>query len=303
MESQNPTMSLYNSDQTSERWHLVRKVLLLFLLVVALSLGLVILFRQKNNNFPILLFNVLADTVLGLLIGLGARFVLRQLNWFIQGVASAAMVLIGLAVLGYFTGWRSGIGPWQAGWVRVDWLNWAHIPLELPLQFGHTGMDMIDLAQMVIGIDTAWMALRAWNGSPRVVGQNSTSAPWVRSRTRAHPPRTAAIPNVSISNNHTPAASSARPRIKKRKSSGRPVISMRTADSRASRSRTRAWNPLRRKPEVQIAVFEEHRCPYCLEPVTRNDPRGSVECQVCHALHHKDCWDITGTCQVPHLNT
>jgi hypothetical protein len=37
--------------------------------------------------------------------------------------------------------------------------------------------------------------------------------------------------------------------------------------------------------------------------VKRNDPRGVVECEVCHTLHHKDCWDITGACQVPHLNT
>jgi len=27
-----------------------------------------------------------------------------------------------------------------------------------------------------------------------------------------------------------------------------------------------------------------------------------VECPICHTMHHKDCWDITGTCQVPHLN-
>jgi hypothetical protein len=300
MSMRNPTMSLYNSDQSSERWHLLRRVVLLFLLVIALSLGLVILFRQKNS-FPILLFNVLADTALGLLIGLGTRFVLRQMNWFIQGVASAAMVLIGLAVLGYFTGWRSGIGPWQVGLVRVDWFNWAHISLQLPLQFGRSQMDMLDLAQMVIGVDTAWIALRAWRGSTRVTGQNSSYAPRVRSRTRAHPAHTAVIPNVSLSNSYVPAASSARPKVKKKRSSGRPVISMRTADPKPARSRTRAWNPLHRKP--QIAVYEEHRCPYCLEPVTRNDPRGSVECQVCHALHHKDCWDITGTCQVPHLNT
>ena len=36
--------------------------------------------------------------------------------------------------------------------------------------------------------------------------------------------------------------------------------------------------------------------------IKRNDIRGSVECPICHTLHHKDCWDITGTCQVPHLN-
>ncbi len=57
-----------------------------------------------------------------------------------------------------------------------------------------------------------------------------------------------------------------------------------------------------KKARVQLALVEEHRCPYCLENVTRTDPRGVVECTVCHTLHHKDCWDITGTCQVPHLN-
>ena len=65
----------------------------------------------------------------------------------------------------------------------------------------------------------------------------------------------------------------------------------------------RRRNIFRHKPAVQLAVYEEHRCPYCLEDVKRNDARGSVECPVCHTLHHKDCWDITGSCQVPHLNT
>ena len=298
MAVRNPTMSLYNSDETSERWHLYRRVFILLLLVIALSLGLVILFRQRNN-VPLLLFNILADASLGLIIGLGTRFVLRQTNGFIQGVASAAMVVIGLAVLGYFTNWRTGIGPLQVGLISVDWLNWAHLPLKLPL-FTSSKMDMIDLAQMVIGIDTAWVALRAWKRSPRVVSQYSSPAPRVRSRTRARSARASVTPSVSASNNHASASASARPRVKKKKS-GRPVISMRTADPKPSRSR--AWNPMRKRPELQIAVYEEHRCPYCLEIVTRNDPRGSVECQVCHALHHKDCWDITGSCQVPHLNT
>ncbi len=294
-------MSLYNSDQNPEQGHLLRKVVLLFLLVVALSLVLVILFRQKSS-FPILLFNILADTTLGLLIGLGTRFVMRDMNGFIQGVAAAAMVLIGLAVLGYFTGWRSGIGPLGIGLVSVNWLNWAHIALKLPLEFGRSKMDLVDLAQMVIGVDTAWVALRAWRKSPRIVGQSNTPTPRVRSRSRARPAVATVTPNVSISSNHTPAVSSARPNVKKKRT-GRPVISMRKPDPKPSRSRARAWNPMHRKPELQIAVYEEHRCPYCLELVTRDDPRGTVECQICHALHHKDCWDITGTCQVPHLNT
>ncbi|MFN2120746.1 MAG: hypothetical protein ACK2T0_10170 [Anaerolineales bacterium] len=26
-----------------------------------------------------------------------------------------------------------------------------------------------------------------------------------------------------------------------------------------------------------------------------------MECPICHTLHHKDCWDVTGSCQIPHL--
>jgi hypothetical protein len=26
-----------------------------------------------------------------------------------------------------------------------------------------------------------------------------------------------------------------------------------------------------------------------------------VECEICHTLHHADCWAITGACQVPHF--
>jgi ribosomal protein L37AE/L43A len=58
-----------------------------------------------------------------------------------------------------------------------------------------------------------------------------------------------------------------------------------------------------KKARVQLALVEEHRCPYCFDTVTRKDSRGVKECPVCHTLHHADCWDVTGSCQVPHLNT
>jgi ribosomal protein L37AE/L43A len=81
------------------------------------------------------------------------------------------------------------------------------------------------------------------------------------------------------------------------------LVSMSVASGSAQVARPKHWNPLHHKPQIQLAVYEEHRCPYCLEEVKRDDPRGVVECEVCHTLHHKDCWDITGACQVPHLNT
>ena len=304
-------MSLYNSDQASERGHLLRKIVLLLLLVVALALGLVILFQQKNNNFPLLLFNVLADASLGLIVGLGVRMALRHRNWFLQGVVAAALSLIGLFILGYFTDWKSGVGPLQIGLVKVNWLNWAHVNLRLPLQFGRSQMDLLDLAHMVVAVDGSWIALRAWKRSPRVVGQSSPSVSSRRVRksraqsssSSAHPARARSLsPSVLAERVQAPVVR-ARPKVRKRKS-GRLISEPSAAPLRPIRPKTSQRQSLshRHKPEVQLAVYEEHRCPYCLEVVNRNDPRGVVECQVCHTLHHKDCWDITGTCQVPHLN-
>lgn len=51
---------------------------------------------------------------------------------------------------------------------------------------------------------------------------------------------------------------------------------------------------------VHLVGEEEHRCPYCLDLVEPDDPRGVKICPVCHTYHHADCWAVTGVCQVPH---
>jgi hypothetical protein len=53
---------------------------------------------------------------------------------------------------------------------------------------------------------------------------------------------------------------------------------------------------------VRLIGKEEHRCPYCLEEVVEDDPRGIKICPICNTYHHADCWAVTGTCQVPHYH-
>lgn len=291
---------MYHADQASEEWHLMRRLFLLFLLVLAVSLGLVLVSRQATALPPVL-FHILADASLGLIAGVGTRAALKRPPWPIKAIASASASIVGLAVLGYLTNWKAGIGPLNAGLVSVDWLNWAHLPLVLPLRFESSGMDLLDLAHAAIAVDVSWLALRAWTRGPRLGGQTRAQAPRQVSRPRtAVVQRTAVAVNNGVARVRVPARTSSGPRIH-RGTSGRSLIS-RSAAVRPARVGTRRWSPLRRKPTVQLAVFEEHRCPYCLQEVSRNDPHGTVECPVCHTLHHKECWDITGTCQVPHLN-
>lgn len=74
---------------------------------------------------------------------------------------------------------------------------------------------------------------------------------------------------------------------------------MRLGGGRSMRIRSRR---LRKRARLRIAAQVEHRCPFCLEIVEPRDPRGAVECSICHSFHHADCWAVTGTCQVPHHN-
>ncbi|MGZ6347242.1 MAG: RING finger protein [Anaerolineales bacterium] len=305
MAVRNSTMS-YNSNQTSGQWHLLRKLVLLLLLVVALALGLVLAFRQKSD-FPLLLFNVLADVSLGVIAGLGSRFVLRQRNWVIQVLASTATVFIGLYVLGAFTNWKSGVGPlpFSLNLGNVNWLDPFHIAWGSLLRFKTGRVNMIGLAQMVIAVDTSWIALRAWRQSG-LVERSVGSTPRVGNHGRLRSSPVAVSPNTAFPKIRLPrglrSGFKSKPMIKPRKLD-RPVIASAAMPAPGRSSRSKRWNPLRRKPEIQFAAYEEYRCPYCFEVVKRDDPRGVVECDVCHTLHHKDCWDITGTCQVPHLNT
>jgi hypothetical protein len=301
MASRIETMGMYDADSNDEAWHLLRRVFLVLLVVVASALGLVLLSR-RSNGVPLVLFNLLTDASLGALAGLATRFVLRARHGLIRGLTSAAISIVGLAIVGAFTGWRSGIGPFQAGLVTVHWLDAAHVPLQLPVEFSRSAMDMLDLVHAVIAMDVSWIALRVWR-QRSVASTWQPAAPAPRVRRPALP--AASTPSKSVPARRIPTSGHTQRRARvKRKKAERPVIGRPAPTIRPMGAKPRRSGSQRHiHPAVHLAVFEEHRCPFCLEPVNRNDPRGVVECQVCHTLHHKDCWDITGSCQVPHLNT
>jgi hypothetical protein len=258
--------------------YLLPKLVLLFLLVSAAASGLVYLLRQKPD-FPPLLFTFFTDVSLGVIAGLGVRTIMRDHGWFTRGAAAAAVVVVGLAVVGYFTGWKAGLGP---------------------LEFGRTTVDWLGLTQLVIAIDTAWVTLRAWHQPALAMSEAAPRQVTPRRRRAAKSP---AAPRIQLPRSWS-LWPKPRPKVRTRSGSGArtgsqsPIL---TLMKQPARPRSRGG--FRRKPQVQLAVVEDHRCPYCLDPVLRTDPRGVKECEVCHTLHHADCWAITGVCQVPHLKT
>jgi nitrate/TMAO reductase-like tetraheme cytochrome c subunit len=195
--------------------------------------------------------------------------------------------------LGFFTAWRIGFGPldpWLAG--KVDWF---------------------ELVQVAWALLVALFSLRAW-WKPAVkvdeieVYENHSSASLEHPHTR----KSVQLPRFKTPRFHLPESWTshpngiARPKARKGiKAKERPIpmVNRVVIPKPIKSTRAKHRRSISSKPEVQFSVYEEHRCPYCLDEVKRNDPRGVKECEVCHSLHHADCWNITGMCQVPHLNT
>ena len=268
------------SMRTRNPSHLLRRLVLLLLLTAAYALGLVLLLG-KVSWFPLLLYSFFADGTMAIVAGFGTRLLLSKRNWLIRSITATVMPLAGLAVMGYFSDREIGVDVIA---LSRGYMSWA------------------DLIHLVTGITASWAALWAWHRPvPRDVGTSTST-----SVEPVHPAPVAQPNRVRL-----PRSWSLQPRLRIGTGAGAhsgngsrsPVRARAKFVTKQPTRPKRSRNSLLNRAHVQLAVIEEHRCPYCLEPVSRSDPGGVKECEVCHSLHHADCWAITGMCQVPHLNT
>jgi hypothetical protein len=233
-----------------------------FLLMGAGAYGMSLVAHRENIFSPLFL-TIFSAVCMALLAALGARLLFRHRHWSIRLIAALFALVTGLVTLSILTAGQYG----------------------LTLVWGFSTFDAIGLAQLTAGTAVILLTLEAWS-QPRIMldedpypytpepGSVSVAAPAPRRGARLLAPR-------------------GNSRRVKKESAGLKVIDARRQPRKARLHGTQA--------QVQIeTVAEEHRCPFCLEVVRPGTP--SVECDICHAVHHKDCWDVTGTCQVPHLN-
>jgi ribosomal protein L37AE/L43A len=241
------------------------KLLLLFLLTIFVSQGLIYLLHYGNpvGYLGDLLF---ASGVLGLVSGFGSRLVLRERRTWLRTMAALSMLTIGLILIGVYTGWKFGLGP---------------------LSFRSRDFDWKGLVQLVFGGLTAILSLHTWRRPPRLTSS-------VRDGTSPEPEAHLVVPDPVFHPKRI--RSSRRPvgALANKPPAGRSIKRLPSGSGLKRRSRQKS---------VQFSTNQEDRCPYCLEPIQPNDPRGVTECKVCHTLHHADCWAITGICQVPHMNS
>jgi hypothetical protein len=256
-------------------------------------MGFAIVHGVNRTVFPIAL-SLAATAGLGLLSGFVVRWTLPSRASLRRMLASLAALTVGLLTLGLMTRGQAGVGPLSPPFVTINWLGLGHIALAafaawLALQAWqpkHTGLSLADrwrarweasALHREIARGREWLArARAWMDS--LQPPTSASAPASRARVRVHAARPRRLGWNVLD------------RV-------REILNRRDEAARHRRVRPR---PARYASPVRFIGLEEHRCPYCLELVEPNDPRGVEVCAICHTRHHADCWAVTGVCQVPH---
>jgi hypothetical protein len=168
--------------------------------------------------------------------------------------------------------WAAGLAGTAAGLLVLGWLT-----------RGLAGAD--PYGAMTYRAD--WMAL-----VQILIGGISATLTTFAGRIRYPPPK----PKPEAAGETAGAAAGRKIKTGLPKSESRPVLGR-------IRSALRFFRKNNHDAEIRLVGSEEHKCPYCLQPIAPKDPRGVVTCPICHTRHHKDCWDITGMCQVPHYHT
>lgn len=263
---QSPMRSLFRFELRSSTTNLLRGLGLLFACQVTVSIALALLYLYNTSPLlePFLVTAIVA--ALGLSGGFASRRSFKQQTGLLRLTSAIAMFIASLFYLHFLTAGALGINLTDPSNPNLVWLR---------------------LGQIALGSVTTVLALRAWRQPlwhfeglrlPRRRRRTAQSDPGVRAQiarsespVRTNPEHVAPhrLPHWDLS-----------------------LISNFQIPNWLRRSRT----------QVRLGENQEHRCPYCLDPVQRNDPRGIKVCKVCHTWHHGDCWSITGMCQVPHHN-
>jgi hypothetical protein len=246
-------------------------------LAVAVGLGLSLGFLQANAGqltvpVPPLALALAGAGVMGLLAGLTAHLTLR--GW--TEALKLLVVLLALLV------WMAVAEATYAVWTGLQ-----------PLEYLAGADNWVEMGQLAIGCLGAIVGgLARRRISPAEVAlapqrRREAAAPVRRARRRRQPDatsqRTAGQPRRAA-------------RVRQHRALSLPQLKLPTWTRRRPL-------PVRKSSGVRVIAKAEDRCPYCLDVIKKNDPRGVVVCEICETPHHADCWEAGGKCQVPHLIT
>jgi len=236
----------------------------------ALGALLFALVRMVNVSIQAWALSLATAAGLGLLAGLYARVSLRTNSAALRFLTALASTLFALICLGWMT--------WGLGGISLD----------RPAARGPDWFGLTEFGVATLGVA---LAQETWKRERRQGEALGAPSP----RQEETSPASDSAPSSAL------ASAAGRPAS--RETPGQTVREHRGLAA-ALAPLGAAWRRLRGPERVHIRLggVAEHRCPYCLDPVSRRDPRGVVVCPVCRTPHHADCWAVTGMCQIPHHN-
>ena len=274
------------------------QALLVFLLVLAIGVGsgyLVLYYLVPTSQISELLIRVMILLVVATTVGLTIRFILAARLVFLKLLYGIVGSLLSIAILDYFF-------PGSYSLIHKEAL------IHDPTISEYTQMGSLLLLTLVIGL--------VGKKKPKKTATAPTRKPRVTLADRYHI-MVAPITNTfdkwqtSLSSHSGKAdrkkTSSVKTQTQKIKSSPTRVVAspstvkVKSGKEPISIKKKPPVRKVHKKDEnVKLVGTEDHRCPYCLEEVYQNDPRGIVICPDCGTWHHRDCWEITGSCQIAH---
>ena len=271
MDSGDSTFKVRVKNWTLEALSLTWRLALVILPAVAAGILLLLLFLQ-NTTVHLVVFGFTAITCLGLLAGFMSRWLLKKRSPALRFLAAAVALFTGLVVMYMVSSGMLGLSPY----IR-------------------TAIDWYGLVQVGVGLGAAFVAL---NGFRRKQVQVEVDVPATMPAAPASAPPL--MVSAAAATVISPVPGRRKTTAKKGKSTTRKAAEKKKVVVGKKGTSKTAPAAKKSRKKVTLAAFDEHRCPYCLGEVKRNDARGVVVCPICKAYHHKDCWDITGRCQVPH---
>jgi len=247
------------------------------------SLILARFFSQNAGNQFSLLLNILMAIVSGLSIGLAIRTLVMPRDWKSGLIFSALSALVAFVMVDALMP-RAGSAPILS--LSTDWSQYVNQFLPL---FGSSA----GIAFLFTSIGSTHHDVS--NSSP-VIPRLPVAQPHFESKKRIEKSTIrgfkSTAPKVkSISTKQNKSVKTLKSKITRKPQILSDVVIVPNKKKRV------------RKKDIKLSNQIEQHCPYCLEIVLPGDARGVVKCPECGAWHHKDCWDVTGTCQVAHKHT
>ncbi len=275
------------------------QAVLIFLLILSVGFGsgyLILYYLAPQTAIGQLGTRVLILVVVGIGTGLVCRLAVPKRLWFLKSFFGVSGSLLSIAILDWFFP-GSFVLLEKQSFPAVDWsaAEYTQIAclLVIALLIALLGKKRTAVPQPEV------QRVEPKKAVQKAAPSRSASKLSVKSKTK--------LPAVKL---NTTAKKTTAKKNSSKKTVSKPTVKKTTTavkvkaakKSTTTRKKTTAAKTKKRSKNnnVTLTGTEEHRCPYCLEIVNKNDPRGVVVCPDCGTWHHKDCWDITGSCQVAH---